>query len=287
MGKIVWIASYPKSGNTWMRVFIEYLLSGRREIDLNHFSHAGYMASSRRLFDRVSAIRASDLTDREIESMRAEVYRTLSQRAADAVFLKAHDAFDRALFPADATRGAIYLVRNPLDVVISYAYHVSTTPDFDAIVTRICSSKNAMTTKGHRLGKQLSVHTGDWSGHLRGWTDDATFPVITLRYEDLLSDPTTGFTRAAALIEPDADADAIALAIRRSSFERLRAFEKERGFMERGYKSRAFFRSGRSGTWREHLSDAQIGRVIDAHGDMMQRFGYIDADGTPVDGSPT
>jgi len=283
MGKIVWIASYPKSGNTWMRVFIEYLLSGRPEVDLNHFAYAGYMASSRRLFDRICGIRASDLTDDEIEDLRPEVYRTVSQRAEERVFLKAHDAYNARLFPADATRGAVYLVRNPLDVVVSYAFHVSATPDFDEIVARVCSPSNAMTTKSHRLGRQLTVKTGDWSSHVRGWSDKPPFRGITIRYEDLLSDPTAGFTRAAELIAPDADTHAIERAVSLSGFERLQAFERDRGFLERGYRSRVFFRSGRSGTWSEHLTATQVQRMVDAHGAVMQRFGYLDEGGNPID----
>lgn len=287
MGAIVWIASYPKSGNTWMRVFIEHLLSGGADVDLNNLRHAGFMASSRRLFDQVSGVRASDLTEAEIESMRSEVYRTVSERSAVRVFLKAHDAYEPRLIPADPTEGAIHLIRNPLDIVVSYAHHVSTTPDFDEIVTRVCSSKNAMTTKSHRLGRQLTVRTGDWSSHVRGWSDDAPFRVVTLRYEDLLADPMTNFARAAELVDPDAGAETIAGAVKRSSFERLRAFERERGFLERGHKSRAFFRSGRSGTWREQLTPAQVNRVIDAHGAVMQRFGYLDPGGNPVDPTST
>lgn len=283
MGKIVWIASYPKSGNTWMRVFIEYLLSGHEEVDLNHFAHAGYMASSRRLFDRISGVRASDLTDDEVDALRPEVYRTVSQRSAERVFLKTHDAYSPRLFPADATRGALYLVRNPLDVVVSYAFHVSATPDFDEIVTRVCSPSNAMTTKSHRLGRQLTVRSGDWSSHVRGWCDELPFRIITLRYEDLLADPIANFTRATELIAPDADAHDIERAVSRSSFEHLQAFERDRGFLERGYRSRAFFRSGRSGTWREHLSAVQVRRMVEAHGAVMQRLGYLDDRGNPVD----
>ena len=286
-GRIVWIASYPKSGNTWMRVFIEHLVSGGGEVDLNRFAHAGEMASSRRLFDRVSGIRASDLTRGEVKSFRPEVYRALSRRAASRVFLKTHDAHDDALFPADATHGAIHIVRNPLDVAVSYAHHVSATPDFDPIITRMCSPRNAMATRPDRLGRHLIVHTGDWSGHASGWSRDHPFPVVTLRYEDLLRDPIASFTRAARLIDAQADAGDVRRAVEHSSFERLRAFELEHGFLERGQRSRAFFRSGRSGMWQEHLSDGQIARLVAAHGAVMRRFGYLDAGGVPVDPAAT
>jgi hypothetical protein len=284
MGKIVWVASYPKSGNTWMRAFIEHLVSRSADIDLNELQHAGYMASSRRLFDRFSGIRASDLTRAEIDELRPEVYRALSRHCSEPVFVKSHDAFEPLLFPPDVSLGAIYLLRNPLDVAVSYAHHVSSSPDFDAVIERLCSPRNAIATRGNRLGRQLTVRTGDWSGHVRSWTGDVGFPAVTLRYEDLLMDPAESFSTVARLVAPDADRVSIRQAIERSSFGRLREFERTHGFRERGNKSLAFFRAGRAGAWKDHLSSRQVERLIRAHEPTMRAFAYLGADDVPAVG---
>jgi hypothetical protein len=67
----------------------------------------------------------------------------------------------------------------------------------------------------------------------------------------------------------------LADAIDRSSFERLREQEEKEGFRERPKKAERFFREGRTGQWKEVLTPAQIQRIVDAHGEQMQRFGYL------------
>jgi hypothetical protein len=69
--------------------------------------------------------------------------------------------------------------------------------------------------------------------------------------------------------------DQLADAIDRSSFERLREQEEKEGFRERPEKAERFFREGRAEQWKEVLTPQQIQRIIDAHGEQMQRFGYL------------
>jgi hypothetical protein len=67
----------------------------------------------------------------------------------------------------------------------------------------------------------------------------------------------------------------LADAIDRSSFERLREQEEKEGFRERPEKAERFFRDGRAGQWKEVLTSAQIARIVDAHQEQMERFGYL------------
>jgi hypothetical protein len=67
----------------------------------------------------------------------------------------------------------------------------------------------------------------------------------------------------------------LADAIDRSSFERLREQEEKAGFKERPDEAERFFREGRAGQWKEVLTPQQIQRIVDAHGEQMQRFGYL------------
>ena len=121
---IIWLASYPKSGNTWFRFFLRALLNENetRGCEMG-------MASSREVFDDYTGICSSDLTNDEIDSLRPGVY---EQVVADAeklpIFAKTHDACTNLadgepMLSRKATAGAIYLIRNPLDVAVSFAYH--------------------------------------------------------------------------------------------------------------------------------------------------------------------
>ena len=66
---------------------------------------------------------------------------------------------------------------------------------------------------------------------------------------------------------------------KRASFDRLREEEERVGFVERPSKAARFFREGRIGGWRRHLTEEQARRIIADHGDMMRRLDYIDRDG--------
>ena len=76
--KIIWLASYPKSGNTWIRLFLDNIRSGSDQpADINHIS-VSRIASSRALFDQYAGINSSDLNDDEIERYRPQVYRLMA-----------------------------------------------------------------------------------------------------------------------------------------------------------------------------------------------------------------
>ena len=66
---IIWLASYPKSGNTWFRIFLTNLLQKHTSpANINELT-GGPIASSRQLFDELTGIDSSDLTFDEIEKL--------------------------------------------------------------------------------------------------------------------------------------------------------------------------------------------------------------------------
>ena len=128
MGKIIWLASYPKSGNTWMRTLLtNYLRDSDTPADINKLD-GGPIASARGWFDEWAGIEASALNDTVIERLRPDVYRCMAGESPDTLYMKVHDAWGRtdsgeALFPADVTGGVVYILRNPLDMARSCAHH--------------------------------------------------------------------------------------------------------------------------------------------------------------------
>ena len=83
MSNIIWLASYPKSGNTWFRVFLaNFLRDADEAVDINHLNMM-LIASARWLFDAATGVEASDLTPEEIERWRPAVYEHLVQEAGD------------------------------------------------------------------------------------------------------------------------------------------------------------------------------------------------------------
>ncbi|MCP4962223.1 MAG: sulfotransferase domain-containing protein [Actinomycetia bacterium] len=284
MKPIVWLASYPKSGNTWFRTFLANLLRDEEDpADINEL-RTGSIASARNPFDIHTGLEASDLTQDEIDLLRPGVYRRMAEMAEHTGHHKVHDAYTlnrggRPLFPADATLGAVYLVRNPLDVAPSYAHHSAR--DAAWASEALGDPNHTMSDRPKHLDAQFRQILGTWSDHVRSWLDEPPFPVELVRYEDMHLDAEVTFTRATRACGLDHSAEQIRRAIAMSSFDEVKGQEQEKGFGERTPKSESFFRKGRIGSWRESLTDDQADRIVTDHAEMMRRLGYLDG-GVPV-----
>ena len=286
MGGIYWLASYPKSGNTWFRTFLRNLLEdGDEPVDINEL-HTGSIASGRGWLDEVLGFDTAELDPDEVDRLRPEVYRW-SLRDEEVGYHKIHDAYtctiaDEPLVSIEATLGALYILRNPLDVAPSFANHNHTSID-DAI-TAMGKHEYALCRSRKRLPNQTRQKLLTWSEHVLSWVDAPDISCHVIRYEDMLSDPVGTFTGAARFLKLSTDMVLIEKAIRFSDFRELSRQEEEKGFKEKPPRVGRFFRQGKSGDWRDKLSKEQIERIINDHGDVMQRFGYLDDSGRPVEG---
>lgn len=281
MSRIVWLASYPKSGNTWLRFLLaNFLTNGAAPLDINALEF-GHIASDRGLFDQASGVESSELTDHEIEACRPDVYRHLAARSAETVYLKIHDAYvftarGEPLLPAEATFGAVYVARNPLDVAVSCADHFACT--IEESIRRLGEETRAMSGVRFGLRTQVRQRLLTWSGHASSWLDQSSIPVHLVRYEDLCCRPITTFASVVRFLGLAEDFDRIRRAVEFSCFENLQRQEKAHGFREGSPISPSntplFFGRGRPGGWREALTPAQVAQVVADHGWVMERLGY-------------
>jgi aryl sulfotransferase len=277
---ILWVASYPKSGNTWFRVFVANLKSSSgARADINDLPIPA--ASSRLLFDEATGVESTDLTTEEAAWLRPAVYRKIAGDSTETLFFKIHDAWTllpggEPLIPPAATRGAIYLVRNPLDVAVSYAHHLS--KDVDEVI-EIMARRNLPRPEDRPL-RQLRQELLTWSEHVLSWISEAPFPVHIVKYEDMHERPLETFGAAAHFCGLPCDLDRITRAIELSSFPKLQQQESDAGFRERAEGMGSFFREGRAGGWRSVLTPDQIHRLIDDHESVMERFGYLPSEKT-------
>ncbi len=280
---IIWLASYPKSGNTWLRIFLTNL---RRDaevpVNINDLD-GGPIASDRGLFDNATGIEASDLTFEEIDRLRPEVYEHLAAEAKEVLFLKVHDAYTygadgRPLLSAGGSR-AIYLIRNPLDVTVAFANHNSR--DLDTIIRQMADEEFALSANTGKLPGQLRQRLLSWSAHVLSWVA-APIPVQVLRYEDMKQQPLKTFTQAAQFAGLPDDPVRVHKAVEFSDFKELQRQEQDHGFRERPPQAESFFREGGWGAWRRELTPEQVARLIRDHRKVMQQFGYLTEDGEPV-----
>lgn len=236
----VFIASYPRSGNTWFRFLVANLKSRNA---------AGFA---------------------NLESLVPDIYQNTDaalRRAPRPRILKSHEPFD-ARYPK-----VIYLVRDPRDVAVSY-YHflikwrlLDDGSPIDRYITRFLD--------GDLPFGSWADNVRSWIGEREA---DPNF--ILLRYEDLLSDPVSGLRRIAPLLSLGiADTAAFEQAVARSSADRMRELEKKESHQwattrhTRGDK--AFVRAAGSGTWLKELPAEEAARIEQRWPDLMRRFGYL------------
>jgi aryl sulfotransferase len=277
-GGIVWLASFPKSGNTWFRIFLANLAAGDKgPADINDLDEKGGIASSRHEFEAATLLDSGLLSHDDIDSLRPLVYRGIAAETTEQRWIKVHDAY--SLNPAGepilgrgVAQAAIYLVRDPRDVAVSLAYHNSTT--IDAAIDLMNAANGALCRGRQGLAPQLRQRLMGWSGHVASWLDQADIPVHRARYEDLVADPAEYFEAALVFAGRAASPAEIERAVRHASFAELQRQENAQGFAERMSRSAPFFRTGRVGGWRDALLPEQVARIEQAHGAMMRRLGY-------------
>lgn len=286
MNKLYWLASYPKSGSTWFRAFLtNYLEDGDQPADINHLK-AGLFAGDRQIFDRWAGVEASDLSAEEIDNLRPEVYRQLALHSDNRLYVKAHDACTRnsegqLLFPPDVTGGVLYIVRNPLDVAVSYAHHGGSS--LQAIVETMCTVDAGAPAIQASLALHLPLRLLSWREHVLSWVDQTALQVTVIRYEDMLFRAQATFRAGLGALDLVPDAARLERALDRSRFEILRRQEQRMGFEEKQLESDApFFRVGDAGSWRAELPADLASRIVASQGDVMRRFEYLDAGGRPV-----
>jgi Sulfotransferase domain len=278
--KAIWIASYPKSGNTWVRVFIHNLIrelgGGGEAQDINALHEMTARESLAGRFAQRLGKQATEAAAAEIARVRPLVQADIVQGARGPVYIKTHNAIANVEgFPTinlDVTLAAIYIVRNPLDVAVSYAHH-SGLP-YDPIIEFMANPPGHLDADNRRVYEFL----GSWSFHVASWMSVPCRPILLMRYEDMLSAPERSFGRLASFLRMKAGSDQVSRAIGKSSFSELARQEELRDFNERPKTAAKFFREGKAGQWRHALTQSQVQSIIAAHGPMMMRLGYLAED---------
>ena len=273
---LIWLASYPKSGNTWVRILLaNYLNTENKPIDINQIN-TSIISSSRSIFDNSTAFLASELKHDEVDILRPEVYKKISEEADDIVYIKTHDANTeniqgQNIFPSEITKTIIHIVRNPLDVAVSFAHHSNISIDKSVeklnINQKLANGKKA-------LNQQLRQILLNWSEHYLSWTDTNT-SYLLVKYEDLLKNTEAEFRKIILHIYNEVDDTQIKNAVKQSSFKNLKSQEESGNFKERAVNSKAFFRKGIAGSWKEEMNKNQIEKVINKHKKTMIELGYL------------
>jgi aryl sulfotransferase len=257
--KIIWIASYPKSGNTWVRFLACNLLFG--------------LVDSAATLNRL----APDLHE----------LKELPDQIGPSLLLKTHFQFTPSLPLIEHTAAAIYIIRDPADVLVSN-FHYAQRSGNSAAETAAAFGRYVdgfIDTGGDR--RWLAAGMGTWERNVRSWLAAAQgLPLLRLRYEDLLSNAPAVAASLCQFLGVTRTPAEIATAVEGASFERMRLIEESDirsrrvGIFYKPYLEPSitaglrFMRAGRKGAAEQVLSSDQWRRLQAAFGAARLEFGY-------------
>jgi hypothetical protein len=237
----LFLVSYPRSGNTWLRFLIGNLLQPTEPVTFANIEH-------------------------KIPDIYQNSDRALLKLPRPRV-LKSHEYFDPRY------RQVIYVIRDPRDVAVSY-YH------YQIKVRRIPDGYPIDEFVAGFVAGRID-HFGSWGEHVGSWLGarQDTKDFLHLRYEDLLVQPTIEIRKVATLLGIDIDQTLIDQAIEASSARRMRQMEDEQADAWRpiraSRKDKPFVRLARAGGWHTELSPGATQQIERTWATWMTLFGYL------------
>lgn len=267
----VWIASYPKSGNTWLRCLLEaYRRNG--ELDINDLRITSSDGGAT-IVQGISPIPLKQLGFRGEMMVRPAALLNLFARLNKPIWCKTHfanfqpDGLPHCI-PQDFTERAVYVVRDPRSVFLSFSRYFNMPLETTA---------KAMASKDFTIGGN-ETHAlaliSSWSNHVASWVSETVFPVHVVKYEDMLTDAAKELAEVLDFIGIDIDEKIIKRAVSAAEISRLKKAEEKEGFRENVKAERGSFFNGGT-AWQDELGPKWIARIEKDHGDVMKLLGYL------------
>ena len=262
---ITWIASYPKSGNTFLRSFLSayfFSVTGKFEFNLlyNILQFPSLKFSKR------------DLSSKKETAQNWIINQNHFFENKD-VFLKTHNTleeFEGYKFTSmNQSKGGIYIIRDPRNIILSMSHHYSLT--FQESYDKIIDEKASLLEKTYNEDHSNFTFLGSWSNHYKSWRDNKDFKILFIKYEDLEKNNEFVFKKVINFInELNNESNKIVdnkffNAIKSTSFVNLKNKENISGFEESVYsnlgKKRNFFNLGFQNKWQKKLPSDIINKV--------------------------
>lgn len=237
-----WIASYPKSGNTWIR----FLLTAYFYDECPHWQSVSQVVLEFP-YHYTQARKAGD-SAKTLWQRLLEVNQWRPSRPAgfpDDLFLKTHEAATADHPFIDRTRRAVLVVRNPRDIAVSAFNYLKLLGD-RKVVDEQTYLREFVRHGGDPAWKRFGY--GTWQEHSRSWLGDHPFPVLLIRYEDLHADVAAEFEKVLRFIDAPVDPERIEQAVAQADFQNLRRLEearRQKKYIFPGHDKHFFMNRGR------------------------------------------
>ena len=275
---IVWIASFPKSGNTLLRAFIcSYLYMNPEDnnFDFDLFKNILRFPSSKQYED--IGIKPKNFED-VAKNWIAVQEKINSNKKIN--FLKTHNAsggLENSPFTNKKnTLGAIYLVRDPRDVLVSYSRHLELSIDKTLELVLEDDHKGWLNENKKDV---LGEIRGSWAQNYNSWKNYYLTEKIIIRYEDLIKDPFNSFSNIIRYLNKlfglEINDEKIKKCIEITDFNKLKNLEMKTGFVENYNKKEPFFNKGKPNQWQNILDEKTAYKLEKKFEKEMQELSYI------------
>lgn len=275
---IIWIASYPKSGNTWLKLFLSAYIGNHKDpntFDINKIMMPFSLFPTNFLIKKFN-IDYSNFNNISKNWIPMQEYLNL---AYPEIFVKTHNAMctinGNSFTDPKQSLGAIYLVRDPRDVVMSYSDHLQQNHS-DVVQSLLNSNTFEEGTIDNK--KYNFTLLGSWGDHYSSWKNYTGINVLIIKYEDLVSNTFLTFEKIlkylSSIIQIKLDKDKINECIKITKFDNLKNLERKDGFDERG-NGEFFFRIGKVGDWKTKLDDKLVKKIEEKFFKEMVELDYL------------
>tara|TARA_Y100000590_G_scaffold469790_1_gene659742 strand:- start:1668 stop:2486 length:819 start_codon:yes stop_codon:yes gene_type:complete len=271
---ILWIASYPKSGNTWVRSLISsYLFSKNGSFDFNLLNEIPRFPADKQF---APLINLQDLLKDPLEITKywhaAQLRLNLDNRIK---FLKTHNACvsykGRWFTDEKNTAGYIYIVRDPRSIACSNAKHSNISLE-KAVFSLL--NENEI---GYNGKYKLAETPGSWKINYLSWKKKKKFDGIIIKYEDLIDNAEKEFTKILTYVKKkmniEIDKKKIIKSVDSCQFFKLKEMEDKHGFKEATHSK--FFRIGKKDSWIKELSHDLRTEIEVNFKNEMKELGYL------------
>ena len=282
----IWLASYPKSGNTLVRSLLSsYFFSKDGIFNLRLIKNIKQFPTIK-LFEDLGI----DITnEKEVIANYIRVQQSFNIKESTQ-FLKTHSYLfnieNNAFTDLNNSLGVIYIVRDPRNVVTSYANHSSMSVDesTNRIINEWVLGRNL---NSFNFTEKTKVYTGTWATNYKSWKSfKSQGKYLLIKYEDLINKKEEILLKMLKFIyklnkkKLDVDQVKFKNVIESTSFERMKNLEKDAGFFEskinkKTGKKISFFNLGKKNDWKKLIDPTIKKKIENAFKEEMEELGYL------------
>ena len=279
---IIWIASYPKSGNTWLRSLLaSYFFSKKGEFDfslldkIKQFPDSDYFIKDKDQYSTLESTSKNWIKKQSIINLDRKLK-----------FFKTHNAIcninGNSFTDSKNSLGAVYIVRDPRNVITSLANHYQIDQN-EALSFMTNEKRYIYQKKGERYLAFSPLFS--WSSHVESWTTTKLFPVLTIRYEDLHLETFETLKKVINLIKTVSKSnisfkrEKAKQSIYSCGFDKLKDLEKRKGFSESVIKKDKsgkvdFFNLGKDNNYKKILNKKLVDEMNSIYNENLMKFKY-------------